>query len=636
MWAHALRSSIVVAIAVTFWATAGRATGGHFPAPLDDVFIYLNYARGTADGCWLCYDDAGAGPGTGATSPLYALLLAPAALVTSSPKLLGWWVAALTVALLCDATAQLATLFDASARPRWLPIAGPLLVFALPIATFALVSGMESALVLAALARTLASVDRLQASGTRARRARDELVAGVAIACLGTSRPELLTMAACFVVAALHTLGPTRGARPLALATLRLGGPLALAQAALFAQLWSASGRLVGAGALRKVVLLDPSATAHDTFVLARLHALRLFVEGGLVATGGVMVLLLFSLAALRGARQLPDRRLSLPLALGAAASLVLVTFNTTAPFQNLRYLAPAYLALTTAAIVGLRRAGPGRRWIVAVAGLGALLAARTWPRQIELFARAAKNIHEQQVEVGRRLAEDPPRLVFVGDAGAIPLFSGRPALDGLGLGGFRGMPFAEASVAGEGAVIELVERLPQGERPDVLAIYRTWWPELSAHFGRERFAVHIDDNVICGAAEKTVFDADWSLLQDRSRTVLDFGDLLDERARRVQFSPRPPRVVSRIAARDDTPDGPPRYDATRPLEPGVSAAFDAPPGSTLWLHATDDTELEVDGARGALSGASTFRGVALGASARHEIRVTRGVASLAWVEGGT
>jgi hypothetical protein len=640
MWAHALRSAIVLAIAVTFWGPALSGTRGHFPAPLDDVFIYVDYARGTADGCLLCYD-ASAGPGTGATSPLYALLIAPAALVTSSPKVLGWWIGALTLLLLGDATAQLAKLLsrsDGSWSSRALTALAPLLVFVLPIATYALVSGMESALVLAALARTLAAVDRLQTSDAPTPRARRELVAGVAIAVLGTSRPELLPMGACFVVAALHTVGPSPGVRPLASATLRLGGPLALLQAAIGLQLWLASGRMVGAGALRKVVLYDPSATAHDMLVLARLHVLRLVAEGGLVATGGLLVLALFTIVALRGLRQLRERRLSLPLAVGAASSFVLVAFNTTAPFQNFRYLAPTYLALMTAAIVGIRRAGPRRRWVVAAAVMGALAAARTWPRQLEHFARAAKNIHEQQIEVGLRLAHDPPRLVFVGDAGAIPLFSGRPALDGLGLGGFRGMPFAEASVAGEGAVIELVERLPPDERPDVLAIYRSWWPELSAHFGRERFAVRIDDNVICGASEKTVFDADWSLLQDRARTSLDFGDLTDERAKRVVFSPRPPRVTSVIATLEDAREGPRQFDGVRPLAGGDDVAngvaFDAPEGSTLWLHAKGDAELEIDGAHLSIAGAPSFRALRLGRGARHDLRVTRGVIGLAWVEG--
>src|SRR5690606_10381861 len=95
--------------------------------------------------------------------------------------------------------------------------------------------------------------------------------------------------------------------------------------------------------------------------------------------------------------------------------------------------------------------------------------------------------------------------------------------------GGSYGLPFARASVAGVPAVIELVERLPPARRPAWLVVYPGWWPGLVDVFGRRVDAVRIDDNVICAAAEKVVYAADWSPLEQRAG--LDVGDLVDERA---------------------------------------------------------------------------------------------------------
>jgi hypothetical protein len=135
------------------------------------------------------------------------------------------------------------------------------------------------------------------------------------------------------------------------------------------------------------------------------------------------------------------------------------------------------------------------------------------------------------------------PRRVLLNDAGAIPYLSGIAPLDGLGLGGFRGMPFARASVQGVAAVVELIERLPPDERPDVMAIYPAWWGEVATRFGRRIDAVRIVDNVICAADEKVIYAADWSLL-DADTGGIDIGDLLDERAHGVEA---PGAIVSHV-----------------------------------------------------------------------------------------
>jgi hypothetical protein len=167
---------------------------------------------------------------------------------------------------------------------------------------------------------------------------------------------------------------------------------------------------------------------------------------------------------------------------------------------------------------------------------------------------------------------------VLLNDAGAIPYMSGLPAIDGLGLGGYRGLPFARASVHGVPAVVELIERLDPAERPDVLALYPGWWAGLADVFGRRADAVVIEDNVICGAAEKVIYDADWSPLAPPGATrqgaidELDVGDLMSERAHGyVLPAPRGGWVIGAVL---DDGAGTRRFDAGRIVPEGREEQF--------------------------------------------------------------
>jgi hypothetical protein len=239
---------------------------------------------------------------------------------------------------------------------------------------------------------------------------------------------------------------------------------------------------------------------------------------------------------------------------------------------------------------------------------------------------------------VAARLAArtPPPRRVFVGDAGAIPYLSGLPAIDGLGLGGYRGLPFARASVHGVPAVVELIERLPVEERPDVLAIYPSWWRGLADVFGLRIDAVRIDDNVICGADEKVVYAADWSSLappgesREGALDAIDVADLVDERAHDYEApTPNGGWVVGNVLA---LADGTPRFDAGRVVPEGRAESFTlrgpGSPSATLVLR-TDgegDGALRVTLERGGAP--QVTRDVALPSRAAdrwHELRVAVG-----------
>jgi hypothetical protein len=499
------------------------------------------------------------------------LLLAALELVAWSPQAMGWLVAALTVALLYDTTSSLSSLFG---RRVGLGSLLSCALFGLPILDWSLVSGMETAWVAALMARSLAAVDSCARSSPTLR-STAQTKAGAVIALLAVSRPELLPMGLLFALSIVHA----SGSRPLLGSLARAFLPLLTLFIGFALWAFLTTGQWVQAGAVRKVALYDPLVSRFDAAVVALINLVRLSVEGFELAIGGRWVLLLLLVCAGFGLQQTRDRRLVLPLALGGLASLLLVAFNRTAPFQNLRYLAPNYLGLLMAAVIGVRSAvGPFGLALRAVPlGVALVLAALTFPKQLRHYALSAKNIHEQQVAIGLRLRELGPKRIFVGDAGAIPYFSGRPSLDGLGLGGFRAMPFAKASVLGEGAVVELIERLPESERPDTLAIYESWWPDLAPTFGERQFSVLLEDNVICGAPEKTVYRADWSLLEDRQsereRSIdrVDFGDLIDEELHHARFFPKEPRVGFDVHQRKEGRS----FDGVRRLEAGQWVQFD-------------------------------------------------------------
>src|SRR5262249_37025023 len=128
------------------------------------------------------------------------------------------------------------------------------------------------------------------------------------------------------------------------------------------------------------------------------------------------------------------DRRtrgLAAALLAGAIPSTLLVSRHGAARFQNFRYYMPPLALLILASTLGVdappraRLGGPRvLRWTGIVTALAAIaLALPRVPPQIAFFRDASQNVHNQQIEVGRRRAARMPQgaRVLVGDAGAIP-----------------------------------------------------------------------------------------------------------------------------------------------------------------------------------------------------------------------
>jgi hypothetical protein len=592
-WALAVWPFLPISAAAALFLVAGlRATHGVWPAPLDDVYIHYDFAKSAASGhpfSWI----AGNGYSSGGTSLLYPLILAVGFISGLHGSNLGAFAALVAILSLVDLSRSIASL---SPRPS-LAIAAPIALMAVPLLDWTWFSGMEVAFAAALLGRAIRSAHRAAIAPPQIR-ARAQLAAGVYLALLAVSRPECAVLAPLLAVSIARQAGALSGLS----SALRAIVPTALALSAQAAANLALTGEMAAAGALRKLVTENPYASSADIAVVVLKNFAELRTGGVDVPLGGRVGSGAIHLLALAGVLDRRRRAIALPLVIGAYATLALACLNVTAPFQNMRYATPTLAMLVVAALVGfdaLVRHGPLTLAAAAMLGFGFLITApRSFPQQVDYFARASGNIVHQQVEVGRRLAALPerPRRVFVGDAGAIPFVSGIAALDGLGLGGYRGLPFARASVAGTPAVIELIERMPPEERPDILAIYDSWWPGVGSTFGERMFDVHLDDNVICGDPTKSVYRAEWSLLEDRRGTFedrLDIGDIVDEREH--AYAMPHPHAGYVIASILEDPHGQKRYDAGRLIPQGMNESFvvrgNFARGERVLVIRTDDKE---------------------------------------------
>ncbi|WP_437551805.1 hypothetical protein WME97_10860 [Sorangium sp. So ce367] len=588
LW-HASAAIPVLGAAAAFYGPALARTGGVWPAPLDDVYIHFGFARAAALGhpfSWI----PGNGYSSGGTSLAYPLALAPGYLLGFRGAWLGLFAALLACAALLDLCRSLRWLLDPRGGPgaassRWVAWAAPLFVVAVPLLDWSWFSGMEVALLGAVMGRALVAVRRAELAPP-AQRPAEQLRAGLLAALLVATRPEAVALAAPLAVAVAHAAGSLGAAASLARASL----PTALLLGAQAAANRALTGEWSAAGAVRKLILSNPYAAPLEKALEVIKNLAALQVQALESALGGPSYAFLLPLLGAIAALDRRTRRLAVPLLIGAYGSLLLVALNATARYQNLRYAAPALAMLLVAAALGteaLARRGRLAAGVAAALALAALAAPSAWfARQIDHFARSSANIAGQHVEVARRLAararqHRAPRRVLLGDAGAIPYLSGIPAIDGLGLGGYRGMPFARASVHGVPAVVELIERLDAAERPDVFALYPSWWGGLADVFGRRVDAVKIEDNVMCAADEKVIYEADWSALappgerRDGAIDEVDIADLVDERAHGYAFpSPRGGWVVGAVLRDGSDGGGAPRFDAGRIIPEGREQSF--------------------------------------------------------------
>jgi hypothetical protein len=572
---------------------------GSWSAPLDDVFIHFDFARETARGHPFQWSE-GAGYSSGGTSLLYPFVLALGYLLGFRKlELMAWaaLIACVGVFALLIAARRLC-----SGLPRWATYLVPPGVLCVGALDWSLFSGMEVALFLALWGGALIAWDDLSSAARDRERplVKHAALLGLWGACIVATRPE---GAAALIVLALSAvwLARARGKKQIAELLVVSGAPAFLVLVAHGVANRLLTGESTAAGALVKLEMHHPFFTPTDIWNAWLFHlkyqVLRItqyhfadVAAFGWIAWALAIVPICFS----------STRRAALVLWASSASWVMIVAFNGQVRWQNERYTMPAVAWLLLASALGLavllsRAVALRSRWNLTLATL-ALVAtgffiSHQMPRfreQIWFFGRASRNILDQHLTAGELIRKDSSlkaKRVLVGDAGAIPYASDVPALDVIGLGGYRGLPFARATRINIASAIELIERIPPAERPDLMALYPGWWGDFPLWFGTRVAEVPVRGNVICGGASKVLYRPRWESLDqsgvpfslepgERVLDSVDPADLVSEHEHGYTLSePHIGQVFMKLLPHPKRPTED-LWDAARIVPPGVSESF--------------------------------------------------------------
>ncbi len=603
----------------TFYGYMLLQTGGEWSAPLDDVFIHFDYARATARGYPFQWS-MGNGYSSGNTSLLYPFVLAAGYKVGFRGASLMIWagiVACVSTFGLLLATARLF-----APLPAWAKYLAPLALFSIGALDWSLFSGMEVALFLGIWGAALRAALAPDVRGLR------QWELGLWGLLLVVTRPEGATSIAALGLLAAHASRRNRGARA-GLATLvRAGLPASLALVIqAIVNRWL-TGEFAASGAIVKLTLYNPFMTGRqklDDYLFLLKYVIFRNTEyhfSDAMPYGYIVPLLATVPLAFKKTR---------PVAIALWGSiltwLAVVALNAQVRWQNERYTMPAVAWVLLLAALGVAllleprelaaRWGSGHTRYAARAlatfAVMALFVVHQEPKmrdQIWFFGRASRNIRDQHVTAGRLLRQmtPRPRRVLVGDAGAILYASDLPGLDLIGLGGFHDLPFARAGLHGLGATLELIERIPVSDRPDLLAIYPSWWGDLPTWFGRRLTEVPVRGNVICGGSEKVIYRADWHALRNGKNPLmletgeeivdeLDVADLVSEDEHDYKFPHPGAGFVDAKVLPDSSDARQDLFDAGRRIPQGRSEEFRLKlvAGKTARLVARTAPEHDVD-----------------------------------------
>ena len=510
---------LTLAIALGMWGARQieHACNGELIPPLDDTYIYLQYARGAARGEPFSYGPD-APPTRGATSILYPVLLAPFARVMD-PDQLPW--AGFVLGIFCLAGSALAAHVWAARRihPRAGPAAG-LLVLLSGHFVWGALSGMDIGVYALAVTGSLATAAWAQDASDRRTALRRLGVLWVWLLFLGLARPEGIPLGAILALGMILVRSPVQSVRGRAILLL---APLTAFGITAGVNLL-ATGSLESNSFAAKAVWLEPrpdiraSMLHHLPGTFAKLswamvsdfqsRAYFLGTEWLLRAlwAGGVAAAIL---AACR--RRGAGARWVLSLLVTALLmGLVPVGFRS----HHYRYEIPYIPLAILLALHGFwfalgrwRRRGP----FLAAALLAVLLLPGVW-RYERTLGRNASNIYDQQVATGRWIDAHLPReaVVALNDAGAIAYYGQRRVVDLVGL---VTNGSAAPNRAGPGSLYEWLERLPADERPTHFAIFPAWYPYVirTSLIGRKLAQFTLGQNTISGADLKSVYEADWA-----------------------------------------------------------------------------------------------------------------------------
>jgi hypothetical protein len=501
---------------VGWLATRGIvARTGEPAAPLDDSFIHLQYARRLAEGHFFSYV-AGEGYTSGATSPLWPVILAPFhALGLRGVSLLdaAWAFGTLAHAAVAVETYRLAERLAGRAAA----VGAALMCILFGAFAWFAWSGMETVPFAWALMRAArVSADFCEPAKAPSGRLRPTEAGLLAMAMIGPLlRPE--GVIASVVVAIALAVRPRNGSpwRRL-LAVAALAGPLI-------------------------VPLIHFAFTGHatsSTTSVKWLAANPYYPGPQLWAAIGANVRLLFG-SLLDGGEWtavfVPEH-FALPLFLGVVA-LPLAAYRRKAPYHALFVAAVALGTLIPCSYLSflwnrVRYIWPfAGAWFVLIAcfareagdlvrlarprltfitplltGLvaGALAMKLSWA--LSDLAQSSHAIQRQQVALGRWAAENLPEDARIGvnDTGAIAYLSGRRTFDVVGL---TTEGEARYWVAGAGSRFEHYEKLAKERLPTHFIVYPQWMA-CSPVLGKQLFEATVTDQSILGGSTMVVHEA--------------------------------------------------------------------------------------------------------------------------------
>ncbi|TNC23426.1 glycosyltransferase family protein [Amycolatopsis alkalitolerans] len=444
---------------------------GKLFAPLDDVYIHLQYGRQLGSGYFFQFN-TGDEISAGASSMLYSFILGAAyAAGAHGGFFLAFAVAfnvgcfAVSAALTCLLGARLVNRTVGVWAGVLVALSGPLL--------WGAASGMEVGLVMLLVTGLLYTFVREQVA---ARFRGTPVVAAL----LALVRPEGLIFAAAITCAVLWTLWTRRRRTMLGWALWSLL-PLAVgAGQLLFYRL--ATGTTSANGVQAKSMLYDAPVFYLGEFADRLTATLRSLAGTFLGYTSQDFAFPGALLIAGVGAAYLLLERSRRPLVIavlaGLGAAVLSLSTLDTALYHELRYyqpFVPVFLLLVVSGIYGLARmlSQPRARRFALHGGLAvalafSLIAVPMWGVR---YARAAAGIRETDVSYAVWMKDNLPAgaTVAVKDVGAVAYFSGHRIVDLLGLG-TNGL--AEPVNNGIGSLYEAVRHLPA--RPGYFATYDT------------------------------------------------------------------------------------------------------------------------------------------------------------------
>ena len=509
--------------------------GGVLSAPLDDVFIHLQYGRQIGEGQWFNYNDSDP-VSTGASSFLYVLILGGARFIGFDGNALLGFALLFGVALLVVTAVlgrELGRRLCGEGAGTWAGV----LIATNGVFLWGATGGMEISLLAALFLGTLAAFAHELST-------RRFILTPVLGALTALTRMEGLIFAGVIVAAILVTLLLDLRRRRLSPVGFAKAAPVAMlpvfAGALLLLFYRITTGTSSANGMLAKSLLNEPvfypTEFLHKSLTNLTEASLRIlmgFKEGNFLFPGA----LLFCVIGLVYLAVGSTRFRTFGVAAGIALALSIASISTlsTWDWNHYRYFLPFFPLVLVFAVIGFYTLGSRELpWLpVALASFALLFSLLGLPKWAVAMGGNSSEIHEQQVSIGYWIKDNlpPGGRIGINDAGAMRYYGGHPTVDLIGLT-TNGLALPTRN--GIGSLYEALERMPEDKRPDYFSVYPSWLSGLqpSGVFGREikRFSLSLRPDLpsIVGGNTVILYEASWRLANSGNSPVETGGEVKD------------------------------------------------------------------------------------------------------------